>query len=134
MTDHKEYAVSMINKMCDSQNEKIKNAGNILRTWDEKKWVRAESKYFNRKIASKFKNLRDWFEQAFCWENVDGIHFDFWDDVCFELDEEDNLCPSCRKNEKSEEPHTCPYKEDFDNDSESLCYCCDECVNKCNVD
>ena len=30
--------------------------------------------------------------------------------------------------------HTCPYQEDVNGDSESLCNCCDECTQECAWD
>jgi hypothetical protein len=47
----------------------------------------------------------------------------------------DNKCPSnfdCGK--AATEDHTCPYAEDINNDSESLCNCCDDCANECAMD
>lgn len=32
------------------------------------------------------------------------------------------------------EPHTCPYKEEINDDSETLCTCCDECAHQCRMD
>lgn len=32
------------------------------------------------------------------------------------------------------EPHTCPYAEDVNNDSETLCTCCDACAQECAYD
>jgi len=29
-------------------------------------------------------------------------------------------------------PHTCPYAEDIDGDSETLCNCCDSCWSDCS--
>lgn len=31
-------------------------------------------------------------------------------------------------------PHTCPYKEEINFDSESLCTCCEECTHQCTMD
>ena len=36
--------------------------------------------------------------------------------------------------EESYDEHTCPYREDIDGDSESLCTCCAECTNECAMD
>lgn len=42
-------------------------------------------------------------------------------------------CQHCNKNEATEE-HTCPYAEEINNDSESMCNCCDECCHECAMD
>lgn len=34
----------------------------------------------------------------------------------------------------AEEPHTCPYREDIHNDSETLCNCCEDCTQSCAED
>lgn len=39
-------------------------------------------------------------------------------------------CPSCGVGE-SNDAHTCPYKEEIDNDSETECWCCDDCIHGC---
>ena len=31
-------------------------------------------------------------------------------------------------------PHTCPYRVDIGNDSQTLCTCCDECQRECAMD
>lgn len=41
-----------------------------------------------------------------------------------------NKCNMCNKN-KSKKLHTCPYHEDINNDSNTLCNCCDECQMEC---
>lgn len=35
---------------------------------------------------------------------------------------------------ENEEPHTCPYDEDINNDSETLCTCCADCAHACAMD
>jgi len=40
------------------------------------------------------------------------------------------LCERCEKNPTSD-PHTCPYAEDVDGDSEFTCTCCDACTYEC---
>lgn len=41
----------------------------------------------------------------------------------------------CRCGEmSSEDEHLCPYKEDVNNDSETLCSCCDYCTQQCAMD
>lgn len=42
-------------------------------------------------------------------------------------------CPSCEKN-NANELHTCPFKEEINNDSETLCECCDDCTHECAMD
>ena len=39
----------------------------------------------------------------------------------------------CNCKLKNEE-HTCPYREDIDNDSITLCVCCDDCTEQCSLD
>lgn len=34
----------------------------------------------------------------------------------------------------TEEPHTCPYKSDVNNDNETLCRCCGSCAHECAMD
>lgn len=43
------------------------------------------------------------------------------------------VCQSCLKNEACE-PHTCPYAEDINGDSESMCNCCSDCEYNCAMD
>jgi len=33
-----------------------------------------------------------------------------------------------------EEPHICPFKEDINDDSETLCTCCADCQHECAMD
>jgi hypothetical protein len=40
------------------------------------------------------------------------------------------LCPSCGKKEKAE-PHPCPYRQEICDDSETMCECCEECIQVC---
>ena len=47
--------------------------------------------------------------------------------------EEENLCQHECGN-ASEEEHTCPFREDIHNDSETLCNCCDDCSYECARD
>lgn len=41
-------------------------------------------------------------------------------------------CRSCHN--PAEEPHTCPYKTEINDDYESLCNCCSECEQECRWD
>jgi hypothetical protein len=38
----------------------------------------------------------------------------------------------CASKGIAQAPHTCPYAEDINNDSESLCNCCAECEHQCH--
>jgi hypothetical protein len=42
------------------------------------------------------------------------------------------LC-KCGKH-PAEEPHTCPYADEINDDSETLCRCCAECTQECAWD
>jgi hypothetical protein len=42
-------------------------------------------------------------------------------------------CSRCNSNAATDE-HTCPYAEEINNDSESLCDCCDICTHECCMD
>lgn len=46
---------------------------------------------------------------------------------------EHNTCPRCPKNAGTA-PHTCPYSVDINDDSETLCTCCDDCEHECAMD
>lgn len=50
-----------------------------------------------------------------------------------QMEEDLEECGSGRdcKNERSIEPHACPYQEDANNDKDYKCYCCDSCAKKC---
>ena len=37
-------------------------------------------------------------------------------------------------NNTDEEPHTCPYAEDINDDHETLCTCCADCQYECAMD
>lgn len=47
------------------------------------------------------------------------------------LKKEDNKCKCA---ELAIEPHTCPYSEEINGDSTTLCNCCDECSYQCAMD
>ncbi len=34
----------------------------------------------------------------------------------------------------AQSPHTCPYAEDINGDSETLCECCEKCAHECAMD
>ena len=53
--------------------------------------------------------------------------------VAAEFIEAVEKCESCGKNDATE-PHTCPYAEEINNNSETLCNCCQDCVNQCAMD
>jgi hypothetical protein len=40
----------------------------------------------------------------------------------------------CTCTDEEIEEHTCPYDEDINGDSESMCHCCDYCGNQCAQD
>ena len=42
-------------------------------------------------------------------------------------------CSSCNNNDAQQE-HTCPYAEDINGDSDSLCDCCSDCIHECCMD
>lgn len=37
----------------------------------------------------------------------------------------------CRCERVGEDPHTCPFKREIHEDSESLCNCCSDCTDNC---
>jgi len=43
------------------------------------------------------------------------------------------LCGSCGKRPATD-PHPCPFQEEINNNSETLCDCCDECAHECAMD
>ncbi len=43
------------------------------------------------------------------------------------------LCKRCKQN-PAEVEHKCPYKEDVNDDHESLCICCSDCARECAMD
>lgn len=49
-----------------------------------------------------------------------------------ETEEDNNL--QCGHKDKREPLHTCPYKKEINNDSESLCSCCEACTRECAMD
>ncbi len=40
----------------------------------------------------------------------------------------------CQCGSQSEGLHVCPYKEDVNGDTESLCSCCSQCQDQCSMD
>tara|TARA_R110000823_G_scaffold309869_1_gene434408 strand:- start:7659 stop:7856 length:198 start_codon:yes stop_codon:yes gene_type:complete len=42
-------------------------------------------------------------------------------------------CSMCEINE-AQSKHTCPYAEDINDDSDSLCNCCSNCKHECCMD
>ena len=42
--------------------------------------------------------------------------------------------PYTRCHHRQREPHTCPYKEEISDNSESICTCCEECTTECAQD
>ena len=50
------------------------------------------------------------------------------------IDVSDNdKCSMCEINE-AQSKHTCPYAEDINDDSDSLCNCCSNCEHECCMD
>ena len=41
------------------------------------------------------------------------------------------ICPKCGKNPAAK-PHTCPIREEIQDDYETLCTCCPSCESECN--
>jgi hypothetical protein len=46
---------------------------------------------------------------------------------------DDDRCPTC-KTEMAQGPHTCPYSEEINGDTFSLCHCCSFCTGQCAMD
>ena len=44
-----------------------------------------------------------------------------------------DLCPRC-KVMPADEPHTCPFAEEINGNTESLCTCCSSCTHDCAMD
>jgi hypothetical protein len=40
----------------------------------------------------------------------------------------------CKCENSSDAPHTCPFEEEINGDSETLCNCCPECEHQCAMD
>lgn len=47
---------------------------------------------------------------------------------------DDNYVGQCTCDVEYIEEHTCPFSEDVNNDSESLCTCCAYCIEQCSND
>ncbi len=45
-----------------------------------------------------------------------------------------NTSSDCRCGKEGDSDHTCPYAEDINGDSESLCNCCSDCIDNCAQD
>lgn len=43
------------------------------------------------------------------------------------------VCEGCKK-QPAEDPHPCPFKEEINDDSETLCNCCKDCQYECRMD
>jgi hypothetical protein len=46
---------------------------------------------------------------------------------------ETEKCDKCKANDALD-PHTCPYAEEINDDSRTLCNCCDDCTSECADD
>ena len=42
-------------------------------------------------------------------------------------------CQSCKK-KGSDDLHTCPFREEINDDSEILCNCCEDCTDECAME
>jgi len=50
-------------------------------------------------------------------------------------DKDDDKCTSgFHCGNQATEPHPCPYREEINDDSETLCTCCQECAQECAND
>ncbi len=49
-------------------------------------------------------------------------------------DTEDDNNLQCSHKDKRQELHTCPFKEEINDDHESLCSCCEACTRECAMD
>jgi hypothetical protein len=47
--------------------------------------------------------------------------------------DDDKKCQKC-EGEGSEEWHPCPFREELDDDHETLCNCCVTCTENCALD
>ena len=45
----------------------------------------------------------------------------------------DGSCPKCKVGTAIED-HTCPYASEINDDNESLCDCCEDCIGNCADD
>ena len=46
----------------------------------------------------------------------------------------ENIIEKCRCGSDPESLHICPYQQDINGDSETLCNCCSECEHQCAQD
>ena len=49
------------------------------------------------------------------------------------IDNEKNNCNNCEVND-GKSLHTCPFSEEINNDTQTLCNCCSTCENECCMD
>ena len=40
----------------------------------------------------------------------------------------------CKGKGQAQEPHTCPYQSEINDDKTTLCTCCDDCAHECAMD
>lgn len=40
----------------------------------------------------------------------------------------------CKCGKERKEDHTCPFAEEINNDNDSLCNCCKDCIRNCAMD
>lgn len=64
------------------------------------------------------------------WQNGQCIEVEEYANE--EPETQNNECSNC--NEYSIEPHTCPFKVEINDDSETLCSCCESCTHECAME
>lgn len=63
-----------------------------------------------------------------------GNQIDSWEKQLNRAYDLDSGFGKCRCGETSERLHTCPFAEEINGDSETLCNCCSECEHQCAMD
>jgi len=64
-----------------------------------------------------------------CGYNMETQERDLGYEIKTDVDVEKCACGNL-----ANEEHTCPYNEDINNDSITLCNCCDDCIDECSGD
>lgn len=52
----------------------------------------------------------------------------------FEDDKPKDVVERCPHTRRHLPPHICPYRDDVNGDSETLCNCCEDCTHECAMD
>jgi hypothetical protein len=87
--------------------------------------VQAKDVIAARKLMNETFNYR-WSFMYRDYEDIDeDDRIERFDLVADDF-KDNNLCPSCGKNEAAE-PHLCPYAQEIYGDEETTCTCCPEC-------